>query len=104
MDDVVLLGIVYLVISMGFISILWLRRGVAGITDRVISGLFRSLIAMTAVALVFSIWVFVSTKTGVTYESVTLLLLVAIFALISRAALTAKQIGELYGFKVTDRK
>jgi hypothetical protein len=108
MDDVALLAVLYLVISMGFISIVWLRRGMVGITDRVIRGLFRSLTAMTTVALIFAIWIFISMRMGTTEEAfywvITTVSLVAIFALISNAALAAKRIGDLYGFKVEDRK
>ncbi len=103
MDDVVLAVIIYVIMSMGFISLAWLRKAGRGITDTLISGLFRYLVALTVVAIAFASWILAMSKIGGFGADdfyVISIFLVAIFALISGSALAAKRIGELYGFEV----
>jgi len=106
MDDVVLAVIIYLIIAMGFISLAWLRKAGKSITDTLISGLFRYLVALTIVAIVFACWIMALSKMGPLAGQenfyVISIFLVALFALISGSALAAKKIGEMYGFAVDE--
>ena len=102
MDDAILVVIIYLIIAMGFISLAWLRKAGKGITDTLISNLFRYLVALTIVAIVFACWIMVLLKmeklAGDSNFYVVTIFLVALFALISGSSLAAKRVGEMYGF------
>jgi len=95
------------VLAIGALSLYWVMRGMSGITDTLIKKLFSYMlaliIALITVSLVFVIWISISTEllpANRAMGSLTYLFIVAILALISGAALAAKRIGDVYGFKV----
>lgn len=108
MDDAIFSVIIYVIVSLGLISLAWLRSGMRGITDELLKNLFRYLVALTVIAIVFSLWVLLSEvgkqRDTLTYRFVVSVSLVAIFALISRASLVVKRIGDTYGFEVGPKK
>lgn len=106
MNEPVFIFVFYLILAMGFISLVWLRKGFVSITDKVIRKLFIYLLLLTLVCFVYAGWKFIwMQNTGVDAWVVTFVDAISItilFALISGAALCAKQIGQLYGFKVPE--
>lgn len=94
--------ILYIVISMGLISIAWIRTGMKRISDELILALFRYLVALTLTAIIFSLWILLSSNIiwdSFIFNFVNAIALVAIFALISGAARSVKAISDVYGFK-----
>ncbi len=107
MTDTVFMAAFAAVLAIGAISLYWVMRGMSGITDTLIKKLFSYMlaliIALITVSLVFVIWISISTElmpANKAMGSLTYLFIVAILALISGAALAAKRIGDVYGFKV----
>ncbi|MBN2518315.1 MAG: hypothetical protein JXB14_05700 [Candidatus Altiarchaeota archaeon] len=89
---------------MGFISVVWLRKGLRSISDNLIRRMFTYLVLLTFVCFIYATWKFIllqnmsSEALIITFTDA--IIITSLFALISGAALCAKQIGELYGFKV----
>jgi uncharacterized membrane protein len=107
MDDAVFSVIIYVILSMGLLSVAWLRTGMKGITDNLLKELFRYLSALTMVTIAFTIGILfieIMSSSGLVYRTVISISLVAIFALISGAARSVKKIGDVYGFNVPDAK
>ncbi len=106
MDEVIISAVAYVIVAMGIISLAWLRKANQGITDYLISRMFRYLIALSGVAIMFAVWIMISAHTMVIDELsnryMIALFLVIMFLLISGAALAAKRIGDLYGFAVKE--
>lgn len=107
MTDTVFMVALAAVLAIGALSLYWVMRGMSGITDTLIKKLFSFMlaliIALITVSLVFVIWISISTEllpANKAMGSLTYLFIVAILALISGAALAAKRIGDVYGFKV----
>lgn len=107
MTDTVFMAAFAAVLAIGALSIYWVKRGMSGITDGLIKKLFSYMlgliVALITVSLVFVMWVSISTEllpANKAMGSLTYLFIVAILALISGAALAAKRIGDVYGFKV----
>lgn len=110
MANIILLVLFCGIATIGIASVFWARRGMSGVTDALILKLFQYTIALIitsmALSLAFVAWIFISTeltdKGATTMASY--IFLVAILALISGTALAAKKIGDVYGFKVPDKK
>ena len=106
MSELIFIFVFYLILAMGFISLVWLRKGLIGITDKVIRRLFIYLLLLTLVCFMYAGWKFVWVQNIYTNLWITAfvdaIIITTLFALISGAALCAKQIGELYGFKVSE--
>jgi len=107
MDDISFSIIVYVIVSIGLVSLAWLSTGMKKISDKLLKDLFRKLMALTAVAIAFAFWILVSTVQNVEdsmYRFVMTVSLVAVFGAISGAAMAAKSISDEYGFKVEEPK
>jgi len=107
MDEITFSITIYLVISFGIVSLAWIRSARKVISDDLLKRQFRSLSALILVAILFSLLLLtmgIQEVDGSFYRSVVSISLIALFALITRSALAARKIGEVYGFKVFDKK
>jgi len=107
MDDLSFSIIVYVIVSIGLVSVAWLFGGMKKISDRLLKDMFRRLVALTIVTIAFAFWILLSTLQeleGPVYRFTMLISLVAVFATISGAALSAKKICDEYGFNVPEKK
>jgi hypothetical protein len=109
MDTPVFAVIIYIIVSMGMLSIAWIKKAMDRLTDPLIKDLFKNLIVLTIISIAFSMWVIISStyageKDITSYQFVISISLVAIFAAISKGALSAKKISDVYGFKVDEQK
>lgn len=107
MDDLIFSIILYVIMAMGILSVAWMRSGMKGITDDLLKRLFRRLVALTMIAIVFAAWILISeisVGSQTVHRFVISISLVGMFALISGAALSVKKIGDTYGFNVPEKK
>jgi len=108
MDEPIFIFVFYLILAMGFISLIWLRRGFISISDKIIRKLFIYLLSLTLVCFIYAGWKFIGIWSmngeSLITTFIDALFITVFFALISGAALCSKQIGELYGFKVAGVK
>ena len=97
-------------ILMGAVSILWISRGMKGITDPLIQKLFKYImaliVALIAVSLLFITWTYLSpdiqSPDGPTRDPTLYAFLVSISALIIGSSVAVKRIGDEYGFIVKE--
>jgi hypothetical protein len=105
MEMVINALVVYLIASLGFISLIWVKKGMRGISDPLIEGLFQRVVLLIIVGIAFAAWNFlVVTKlisvSNYVYMSLESLFLVLLFMAISNIAMSIKKIGDTYGFTV----
>ena len=97
--------VIYIIAALGFISLIWVRKGMRGISDPLINGLFQRVVLLIIVGIAFAAWNFtVVTKLvsvgNEVYMSFGSLFLVLLFMAISNIAMSIKKIGDTFGFTV----
>ena len=104
MDEPIFIFVFYLVLAMGFISLVWLRRGFISISDRILRKLFAYLFFLALVCFIYAGWKFMLVQNidsnSLANTPIDAIFITVFFAVISGVALCSKQIGDMYGFKV----
>jgi len=111
MNDIFFVVMFCLVAAIGAISIVFVRIGIRGITDKLIRSLFNYVLAMilslVSISLLFVIWMSSSDHLfGIDKASSGLLIylfIVSIFIIVLGSALAVKQTGDLYGFRIKEK-
>ena len=104
MDEAIIGLVAYLVLGMGLISIIWIFKGMKKLTTGLIKGLFKYLLAIASLCLIYAAFNFClvvgvieinDPLSGLIHD----VFIVVLFIIITRMALHAKFMGETYGFK-----
>jgi cytochrome bd-type quinol oxidase subunit 2 len=105
MNEILLSGLLYLVFSLAFISVIWLTKAKSKLSDPLLTTLFDYLMALIVVSALFSLWILFSIYSMEAKDSyfVVTIFLFILFLLIFGCSFAAKRISNLYGFKVSDK-
>jgi hypothetical protein len=104
MKEQVFYVIIYLIASMGFLSLIWIRQGMKNLTDGLIRTFFIHIFTIAGYAFAYALWAF-CVNVGIIkmdiylYRILDSVFIAILFVIITRMAVYAKKIGIAYGFK-----
>ena len=95
---------IYLIASMGFLSLIWIHQGIKNLSEGLVRDLFMYIFAIAGYAFAYAVWAF-CVSVGIIKIDIYLYRVLdgafigVFFVIITRMAMYAKRIGIAYGFK-----